>query len=276
MNKRKCLECFALGLLLVLFFQNCSKNGIAVLEEPSLNAQGDSSTDIKDHESDDDIAVPGGDLPVESSPVDVLVKGCEDAKARGKVSVFAKQVTFEDTGKTCSWGVNGNLSIKNGYVRARTEQLQAVSLPTGATVCNIKMENIDRQNFRYDDNILLTLNQYILASTTNFSRHFTSSQGYYKYDWSRLVDKGAQNSATDTTIDKQYCAGGSEGFSECYFPKTETVGNIELKFDERVIQSILGITSANSLELGMVTTGDNDSTDCQHVPVRLAIEVEYY
>jgi hypothetical protein len=185
-------------------------------------------------------------------------------------------VLFDDDKKVCDWGHNGNLSTLDKYVRARIEKYQTVTIPANATICDIQMEQPNQSNFHYDDNIIMTLNDYIMASTTDFSKYFTASSGFYKYDWSQLVNKPAQNNPEDTVLEKQYCAGQASGLASCSFPQTETFGKIQLQFDERVIQQVLGMTTPLSLKLGVITTGDNDSTDCQHTPINLSVEVLYY
>lgn len=257
-----------MGLILSMAFNNCSK--IKVSDNPvsqlaSVAATGSEVTG----------ATPTSSSSPTSTPAE-LMSSCDDARQRGQISVQKIEVTFEDPGKACLWSVNGNLSIRDGSVRARTEQQQIIQVAKNAKICNIQMTNADVQNFRYDDNIILTLNQFVLASTTNFAAHFDQSTGFQKYDWNNLVNKPAQNGYSDSTPDKQYCAGASQGLSSCQFPATETVGKAELHFDQRVIQSILGMTNSTEAKLGLVTTGDNDSTDCQHVPIRLLVDIEYF
>lgn len=255
-------------ILLLGLFQNCSKPGIAISKilPPAV----------------DETAVPSAEespLPPakESTPPPPdLVHDCKDAKDRGKIQNMKTEVTFEDPAQTCAWGKNGNLQQIEAVLTARTEQFKSITIPSGFTVCNIELSNRQQQNFRYDDNIILTMNQYIIASTTNFTRYLTDSNGYFKYDWSRLVGKGAQASAPDSTPDKQYCPGKTLGNASCLFPQTETVGKIELSFNERIIQNILSLTSPHKIELGMITTGDNNTTDCQHVPVVFSISIDYY
>jgi len=247
-------------LLLVIGFNNCSKVAVSDLKE---SASGE-------------LVVPTG------NPVDPgdLTATCQNARALGKLRVAKFQKTFEDTNQQCEWGVNGNLSSLNGYVRARKDQAETFTVATTsspqATICNVMMSSNEVSNFYYDDNVILTLNGFILASTTNFNRHFESSNGYYKYSWDRLVGKDAQNAGSDTTADKQYCAGASQGISQCQFPLTEQTGTAELQFGEKAIQAILGMTSSKQINLGVTTTGDNDpATDCQHVSISLSIDVEY-
>lgn len=253
------------GFMMVVLFQNCQKQALKI-EDMGPSSLG---VDAMGNEDQADYGNPPG--------VDNLINSCADAKARGKIQVKTVQINFEDNVDQCPFGTGDNLSSKNGYVRARIEQAQKVDVPSGATVCQVSMDNFEQQSFLYDDNIILTLNSYILASTTNFSKHLQSANGYYKYDWSRLVDKDAQNGAADSTPANQYCAGKADGLSSCLFPQTETVGRVDLQFNERVVQNILGMTSASDITLRMITTGDNDAkTDCHHSPVRLLVQVEYF
>lgn len=214
-------------------------------------------------------------VPVPTNP-DALITSCAAAKSAGKIQTQVVEILFEDPKQVCSWGEYGNLTTKDRYIRARTTQLKDLILSQGSIVCAIDMKNLDEQKFLYDDNIFITLNDYVLASTSNFTRHLESTNGFYKYDWSKLVDKDAQNAKEDTTLAKQYCAGADKGLASCAFPETETVGKVQLNFSDAVIQNILGITSASQIKLGLTTTGDNDSTDCQHVALRFAVTVQYY
>lgn len=225
--------------------------------------------------SDSELAsVAQGVSPNPPSSTSDYLATCQNAKALGKLRVAHLTGSFADPGKQCDWGVNGNLSIQDGLVRARTEQKQDFQVSTGkATICNIQIKSNVVSRFYYDDNVIMTLNGYVLASTTDFSAYFQSRQGYYLYDWSRLVNKGAQNSGSDSTLDKQYCAGGA--LSSCRFPQTETTGTAQLEIGESVIQTILGLTNTTQFQLGLITTGDNDRSDCQHVAIDLNLDVEY-
>lgn len=257
MLKKRWIFILILGLGLVGSFQNCTQP--LSMKEVSLQETSLASS---------------ASTPV--NPVQNLMKNCDEAKAFGKLQTQVKEVTFENPNQECPWGQNGNLDVLDGYIRARTEQYQTVTIPSEATVCQIKMSNMDLQDFWYDDNLILTLNNYVLSSTTDFSRHLQKTNGFPKYSWSRLINKPAQNGYEDSTNEKQYCAGKMAGLAKCSFPQTDTHGNIALSFDEKVMQTILGMTTPKKLELGVITTGDNDSTDCQHVPLKFLVEVEYY
>jgi hypothetical protein len=213
--------------------------------------------------------------PMPTSDVD-LGSTCSQKKANGQLRTYQERITFIQEAQTCAWGQGDNLSIKDGYVRARKEQLINLGLPSGAVVCNVTMDHQASSTFLYDDNVLLTLNGFIYASTSNFNQYFSSvnsasGKKFYKYEWLKFRDKPAQNSAGDTTASNQYCAG-----VYCQFPLTEQTGKIDLNIGAAAIQGILSISSVNSISLGAITTGDNDSTDCIHQPIVLDIMAEYY
>jgi hypothetical protein len=205
-----------------------------------------------------------------------IYSNCDQAKETGRLQKANLQLQFDNQNRTCEWGKNGNKTILNGSVRARAENIQTAALPSDAKVCQVKLAHKENAAFQYDDNILVTLNGKLLAATTDFQKHFVVMNEIYSYSWSGLVDKPAQFSAEDSTPNKQYCYGRSQQLSNCFFPPTETVGNIKLEFNERAIQNILAATSQNQIQIGFITTGDNDSSDCQHTPVTLLADVYYY
>lgn len=247
-----------------LAFNNCGKVAVSNIEESASKPNGTSSVSGQNN--------PPG--------VEQLRQSCQNAKALGKTRVAHLKGSFADPKQQCAWESNGNLSQKNGAIRARTEQIQSFQIPNAdasrAVICNIQMKSTLVSKFYYDDNVFLTLNGFVLASTSDFSQHLQSQGGYYKYDWNRLVNKPAQNSKEDTSAGDQYCAGGKQGNSICQFPQTETTGTAQLDIGESVVQSILGMTNAKQFVLAVVTTGDDNSSDCQHVPIDLNLDVEYF
>ncbi|MEZ0393235.1 MAG: hypothetical protein ACAH59_13530 [Pseudobdellovibrionaceae bacterium] len=246
----------ALGFAL---FQNCAKVAATDLNNSDPQA-------IKEN------------IPPE---VEDLIKNCADAKATGRISVLKTQVNFTNNEK-CQWGINDNWegNVQN-RLSARKERYVSAVIPADAVVCNVKMDNFQEQVFKYDDNIFLTLNDFILASTANYSEHLQSQNGFYKYDWIRLrdnmKDKRDLNDPSDSLPEKQYCAGKADGLSDCLFPQTQATGRILLSFNERVIQNVLGMTNPQQVKVGMITTGDNDdASDCQSSPINLNLDIEYY
>ncbi len=245
------------GLLLIpLFYFNCAKVQMTPVEQSLENSAGVINENPQDPE--------------------VVYANCDNAKDSGKLVHKQLQIIFDNQGKTCDWGNNGNLPLHNGYVRARTENIQTLDLPADAKVCQVKMTHKENLQFIYDDNILVTLNNVLMAATTDFEKHLVANNGLYKYDWSRLLDKPGQLSASDSAPSLQYCFGKSKGLSDCLFPPTETKGSIRLNFNERAIQEALAATTQNKIQIGVITMGDNDSTDCIHTPMTMLIDVDYY
>jgi hypothetical protein len=207
---------------------------------------------------------------------DDLPATCAQKRSSGQTLSSTTVVSFPKETQACAWGLNGNLSTLDTYVRARKEQYSTLNLPVGATICNIQMSHLQQADFYYDDNIIMTLNDFIFASTTNFNENFlatAASNGsqYYKYAWDRLVGKPGKVLASDSTPENQYCAG-----IHCLFPVTQNSGAIELNIGQTAIQNILTISNPQQLKLGVITTGDDNNADCIHEPLNLSVTVEYY
>lgn len=254
---------------LIALFQNCAQPDVV------LKQLSDFDTEIP-YSADQPAETPIEKLPEPPGPKQDLITSCKDAKYRGKIQSMLTEVTFENPARSCAFGRNGNLEKRNDTLTSRIEQLKSIPLPEDYKVCQIELVNIDEQNFRYDDNIIITMNNIILASTTNFTEHLESRSGYFLYDWMKLRGKDARARPEHSTPNKQYCPGKDAGKATCQFPQTDTVGSIQLQFDERIIQEVLNLTSPNRIDLGMTTTGDNDDSDCQHVPIRFSIKLEYF
>ncbi len=247
-----------MSLTALLSFQNCARV---------------SAVDLAATEKVADLGVV--EPPIEDPDVQIVSTECEKAQLAGRLQTVTYNFNFTKQTKTCDWGINGNLSKVNAYVRARDEKYQTVDFDPSQTVCDIKLNNAYQNSFIYDDNIIITLNKYILASTTDFSRHFSSRNGLKIYDWSSIIGKDAQNAYQDTTPDKQYCLGADSNSSFCLFPATETTNKIELNFDKSLIQKVLVNSSLSKVELGVITTGDNDDTDCKHSGLNFDVTVQY-
>jgi hypothetical protein len=243
---------FILLAIQFALFQNCAKVQMQSIDQPSVFASP------------------------EATQVTELSKNCDQARAEGRISVQKTQAVFDNNNVTCAWEKDNNLSKQNGIVRARTENYKIISIPSDATVCNVRLDHQDVPDFRYDDNIIMTLNDLILTSTTTFTQHFSQVGNLYKYEWSKLIGKNGQVDGSDSTPDKQYCAGKDTGLATCSFPKTETTGRIQLDFKEDLIQQVLGLTTPKALKLGVITTGDDNDTDCLHTPIQLSVDVEYF
>ena len=222
-------------------------------------------------------SVMASEIAIQNTPPSTIYSACDSAKQSGRLNVAKLEVKFDNQNQTCAWGKNGNLNQIEGIISARTENIQKIQIPADAKVCQLKLVHKETSNFSYDDNLIVTLNNAVIAATTDLQKHFpANNDGVRMYNWNNLINKPGQVSATDTTPEKQYCFGSDKNLSTCRFPATETVGNVQLNFSERAIQTVLAATSQTSIKLGIITTGDNNNTDCLHTLISILVDVEYY
>jgi hypothetical protein len=183
-----------------------------------------------------------------------------------------------DTGKTCNWGTSDitpnageNLSKKDAFFRAYLEQIQNISLSAYKKLCHIEVTHLP-ENIRYDDEIFLLLHGKILASSKNYNPYFDKVDDLIQFNWSKLRGKPYDSLANS----KPYCIGAS---SICSIPPTETSGSFHLNLDQSAVLNYLKKLAGNSLlsqlTFSLVTTGDNDDTDCRHSPIKLELLIKY-
>lgn len=197
-----------------------------------------------------------------------------DLCGKNDVKSLKQKLNFERTKNTCEWNVNGNLEKRNGYFQARIEQTQKLNLPIGAVICDAQFD-IPQQDMFYDDHILITMNDILLASTYNFEGFLEKDGFQYLYDWNNIAGMFWDNSK-EVFDENSYCLGKDKFGSECSWPKTETNGEIKLQFPFEVIQSV----SAKSLnkpnyEIKVVSIGDNDEFDCEHSAIEFDLDIRY-
>lgn len=267
--------CLAIALSLVLF-NNCSKVAFSTAQSS--------------------VGVTGGPGATPTPPppevIDQIVKNCADAKAAGKLLSQSYEVSFEDTrdesgrSQICDPSTPGNLALNDkydGYLAARYEQERTLSLPVGAVLCGIELQN-DPFTFKFDDMIFLTFNNYVmissersqLTSLLNYDTitvSSTKSLNLYKYDWMKL-----RLASFDNDVSNDYCVGANENLGSCSWPKTQTTGSINLAWDSRLLIAISQMSADKSQQkFKFVVTGDNDpNIDCYHAKLILNSKVSYY
>lgn len=234
--------------VLVFTFQNCSK----------ISTQSTSSPVT-------DLGTPGTDTPIV-----VVQKKCNNSVPMTKTIT----VDFPAPDKMCAWNVGGNSGTRDSYFQARTEQDVEFLLPAGATICDLDFQ-FQKQQFYYDDHILLALNDRILASSYNWKKLLSKdSNGLEIYDWSKIVN---QDWETPSSLEGVFCAGMAEGLSTCQWPSTQVEGDIAMEFDKSIIQKVMAASvGADKHVFKFVTTGDNDtSVDCWHKAISFQVDVKY-
>ena len=123
---------------------------------------------------------------------------CEQAASSGRLQQRVEQIVFPAT-RDCEfnesadgdefWEINDELNgpRKNDRIRAAIKQERSVNLPVGSTLCDIEFD-FPTQSMKYDDEILLLLNNYVLFMSTDYSTDSSYSQ--YQSEGLRINSQG--------------------------------------------------------------------------------------
>jgi len=264
------------------------ETGGAVLDE-AIEATEITSTDIK-------LQVP--DPTTSKTPEEVKV-ACADAKANGTLKSKVIPLLFPAKNTSCEYEKNDNLSRKNEVIRARREESIELPLQGMTRLCNMKFD-APKQNMKFDDEIFLTLNNLVVASSQDYSTKSKlkdnvqaypngltiDADGLVSYKW--LPPNGMQNlEYFNGKLDK-YCVGldpKQADFAQlCQIPKTDTNGSMSLTLPQPAFLKLAAkaglefdkkIQQLPKARLGFVTTGDNNDSDCQHLDFQMLLTVDY-
>lgn len=196
--------------------------------------------------------------------IDVITDLCLDSPA-GSFTVSEVLASFP-TRKDCSFGANGNLSAQNGYLRARETQSYSIPLPANAVLCEFEVAS-STSNWHYDDFTMLTLNDRVLVSSNESLRvPLTSEAGIFLWDWNNV--KGSLISNFEAT---SYCLGGT-----CTIPPHDQQGALNITLNQNsMFELAKQILATSSLELNLMSFGDNDAEDCFHSGLDLNVRYKY-
>lgn len=248
-----------------------------------------------------DLSVPGVSPEDIGDEVEEVITKCTDAAANGQLLTqqvvvnfpAAIECSFNEEGQSAA-DINqyGNGPRENARIRARIEQYQSVNLPSEGTICDIDF-NFPEQVMEYDDEIFLTMNNYVLMSSTNYSTQSGSldyingliinPSGLMEYKW--MGENGLYNLYYNQDVTPKYCLGVSPldplYNDKCEIPATETFGQLKLDIPSTEIIKIGVSSMANQnipqsqIQFGFITTGDNDDGDCEHSAYSFDVTVTY-
>jgi hypothetical protein len=221
---------------------------------------------------------------------------CAEAEADGTIETSEQNIIFAEKGE-CEWSVGDNLSKCNGKIRARAEEYVDLDLPDNATLCDIDFDFKEDDDMLYDDELILTLGGKVLFMTQDYSANSSSSKynpeglsvnslGLVEYSW--LGDANGEHGLRGLFYGwqqaPQYCLGGTE--ATCDVPLSQHTGafDIDIPSDKIIeIGMLNGLTFDDGeavhvptpLQIGFISTGDNDRSDCQHTEVELDVKLKY-
>ncbi len=295
------LTLLSLNLLFVLsctekgtqFQKMDNVNKLSTNREQADNINNDISNDINDVTDNDKTIVVDDGTP--TGPfIDAVKISCAEAEKKGSLVEYQTSVFFSES-INCKFNEDGNGPRKDRRIRARSEQNYQISLPHKGKVCDIDF-NFPEQRMKYDDEIFLLLNNFVLMSSTNYAtnsgnQHYldgllVNNKGLQTYKWSgtnSLYDLYYGNNVTP-----KYCYGTNPSSllyeQDCQIPPTDKFGQIKLNIPKEkiielgVISDILeqGSSDLTELNFGFVSIGDNDDGDCEHSAFSFDIDIKYY
>lgn len=238
-------------------------------------------------------------VPDPAIPPEEVKVACADAAKNGTLKSKAIPLFFPAKTATCEYEKNDNLSRKNEVLRARREESVELPLQGMTRLCNMKFDAA-QQPMRFDDEIMITLNNLVVASSQDYSTKSRDNNnvlvypngltldndGLVTYKW--LPPNGMQNLQYFNGKLSRYCLGldpKQADFAQlCQIPRTSTNGNMALKLPQDAFLKLAAkaglvfdkqIQSVPKAQLTFITTGDNDDSDCQHLDFRMTVTIDY-
>ena len=245
--------------------------------------------------TDDKLSLPE---PIKSPAADLQL-ACAAALKDGTLKLKVQSVLFPAKNDSCEFEKDNNLSRVDEVVRARREEFVDIPLTGMSRLCNVKFD-APKQNMKFDDEILLTLNQFVIAASQDYSsqsRDLTGklvypkgmaidADGLVSYKW--LPPQGLQNLTYFNSKLHKYCIGldpkGANFETLCQIPKTDTNGSMQLSVPQEAFLKLAikaGLVIDKQLQiapkarLGFITTGDNDDSDCRHLDFKMTVTFQY-
>lgn len=182
--------------------------------------------------------------------------------------VFTQNLVFPSTNE-CLWNKNGNLDKKDGSLQARESQTLLVDMPEKAVVCSMDLDS-KTSLFRYDDNMLITLEEFVLVSSNDLiTAKLPKAGDTYFWRWDSV--KGMP---LDLSNPRRFClAGTADG---CQLPPTDQSGKVELKLSTQMLSSVAYLLSdRRQLSFAVIATGDDDEKDCKHTRFDMNVNIKY-
>ncbi len=271
-----------------------------VVSDDAVGEIGGSSAEVVDEPIEAvEVVTAETKLQVPAPPPEEVKVACADAAKNGTLKSKAIPLFFPAKTTTCEFEKNDNLSRKNEVIRARREEAVELPLQGMTRLCNMRFD-APQQPMRFDDEILITLNNLVVASSQDYSIKSrdkdndlvypnglaVDNDGLVTYKW--LPPNGVQNLDYLNGKLSKYCLGldpKAPDFAQlCQIPKTSTSGNMSLKLPQDAFLKLAAkaglvfdkqIQSVPKAQLTFITTGDNDDSDCQHLDFRMTVTIDY-
>ena len=210
------------------------------------------------------LLVPACAAPTLETPQDAADLCAEKGQQQISFDVF-----FDDR-EGCTWDSDGNVAATQGDYTARVEELSLVEELGDSVLCTMDWDFAD--DFQYEDDFFLTWNDAVLlANRSSATEEFISWQRFPIFEWDDIVELEVPDNPGGA-----FCAGEEEGEADCEVPRKRNNGSwdgdLVYEPDPTVVHELaFRAQTFGQLEIGLITTGDNDEDDCGHTELDLQI-----
>lgn len=258
---------------LIIFIVSCAEwQERAILFPLAKNINSFSTDNVVDSEQNSDDLVDSEQNP--ESDIDnglkdgeqtkeQMLTGCAAGLADNTLKEAKRILKFETNAQKsnqCRW----LKSKKNGQIRGLRKDPKALAIPTSQVVCSMALSSMNE--FRYDDAIILTLNDMALAWGNLQIEKLDNVEGAYVFNEDKIIGSGLDG--------KQGCI---DGHDQCEIPKHDNKGKLAISFQDEVNQKIMSDIEESGGVFDLITFGDNnEEVDCTHTGLDLEITYKYY
>lgn len=248
-----------------MFLQSCNDDTQFNRSNNAVQGEADvTPTPTPQQPASTDTRVPSPKAPVSRSP-DEIKNQCQD----GDVRTIRRRLSYRETRNGCDYGRNGNLSPRQGFIRARRVETISVDLPNNAALCQLRIDSVSR-DLRYDDFMFFNVNDIVLVGSSGelMRRMPEERRDIFRFDFNRILNQRADFD----DLRRNYCLGGA---GDCRIPGHDTSGPMNIDFStDQFFNLSSALSDASRLSFSLVTTGDDDN-DCFHTDFILDLEARY-
>jgi hypothetical protein len=184
-----------------------------------------------------------------------------------------QQLTFDvffNDREGCTWDGDGNLPAEQGIYAAREHERSLVEEVADTVLCTLDLDFAD--GFQFEDDFFLTWNDVVLvANRSSATEEFQEWRRFPVFEWDDLVELEVPDNPGGS-----FCAGEDDGDADCEVPRKRMNGtwdgDLVYEPDPALVHELaFRVQAFGQLEIGLVTTGDNDDDDCGHTELDLEV-----
>ncbi|NRA46852.1 MAG: hypothetical protein HRU09_18035 [Oligoflexales bacterium] len=189
-----------------------------------------------------------------------------------------QRITFPAS-SGCDFGEGGNLEARDSHLQAQKSQIATLSLKPDHVICGLTVRSNkymidDFGSFNLDGKAILVNNNALICGEgeqeSQDSCLSTDENQLITWDFNQVKGMEIDFSAPS------YCYGQDDSETECELPGHDEYGRIFYRLGLNTATNLASqFKDKTDLDFELVTTGDNDSSDCQNSRLRVRFRVMY-